>query len=227
MISGKRVHGMQLLAELCNSADCDSYQLPKPSAYDNLTYWWNPDQDNKYQHGTYVTLSCSSGPVVDGASEAMCSNGEWLPKLGRCPTGCDPYRLRKPTTYDKLTFNSKPGPKNTYQHGTHVSLSCSSGPVIGQSDAECNNGQWLPQLGRCPQLCLVTSELHITIDEGEEVIAVLTRNHLIPLKLEEDNGGSDINGDEEIPSSNEAAPRYNLRPRQTSKERQKHRPAGV
>lgn len=80
---------------------------------------------------------------------------------------------------------------------------------------------------KVPELCLVTSELHITIDEGEEVIAVLTRNHLIPLKLEEDNGGSDINGDEEIPSSNEAAPRYNLRPRQTSKERQKHRPAGV
>ncbi|VDP56057.1 unnamed protein product [Heligmosomoides polygyrus] len=52
-------------------------------------------------------------------------------------------------------------------------------------------------------------------------------HYLIPLELEEDNDGCDIDGDEEISNSNEAAPRYNLRPRNTSKEPQEHRPAGV
>uniref|UniRef100_A0A183G6W6 Sushi domain-containing protein n=1 Tax=Heligmosomoides polygyrus TaxID=6339 RepID=A0A183G6W6_HELPZ len=70
---------------LSNSAGCDPYQLPKTSSYDNLTHWRKPDPDNKYQHGTHVTLSCSSGPVVDGTQESVCNNGQWLPQLGRCP----------------------------------------------------------------------------------------------------------------------------------------------
>ncbi|VDO61188.1 unnamed protein product [Heligmosomoides polygyrus] len=69
--------------------------------------------------------------------------------MTRAP-GCK--KVTKESSEENYTYSNTWDGK-TFQDGTTVTLSCSSGPVIGQPLMRCDNGKWTPKLGRCGSNC--------------------------------------------------------------------------
>uniref|UniRef100_A0A1I7XPL6 peptidylprolyl isomerase n=1 Tax=Heterorhabditis bacteriophora TaxID=37862 RepID=A0A1I7XPL6_HETBA len=105
-----------------------------------------------YNSGTVVTASCSSGEIIQGASTATCTNGQWSPMtLGTCGA----------QTGSGITCSSiieSPGSRIdysdnlvgfTHQSGTTATLVCTVGMPMGVSRSTCMNGQWSPPIGSC------------------------------------------------------------------------------
>ncbi|VDO93687.1 unnamed protein product [Heligmosomoides polygyrus] len=132
-------------------AGCGPYILRNSTPFDTLKYSRQPE-DGEYQHGTYVNLLCSSGPVVEGKDETACNNGEWLEPLGRCPHMCRVAVLWLKWHFrpDKVT----PGQtKNELQAHLAQRVGKCYNSYSGKTDSitfTCRDGFWDPSVV-CPQ----------------------------------------------------------------------------
>ncbi|VDP19091.1 unnamed protein product [Heligmosomoides polygyrus] len=130
---------------------CESYILRNSTQFDELQYSRQPDE-GKYRHGTFVTLSCSSGPVVEGKDKTVCNNGKWQEPLGRCPYMCNVAVLWVTRHFlpDRVT---PPQTKNDWQKHLAQRVGKCYNRYNGKTDSitfTCQDGYWDP-IVVCPQ----------------------------------------------------------------------------
>lgn len=78
-------------------AGCGKVPLSTPENYEvKLNYSQQPDDEGMYPNGAEVTAFCEPRTlrITGGASHATCTNGKWVPSIGRCPYRCSLYQLR-------------------------------------------------------------------------------------------------------------------------------------
>ncbi|KAE9421715.1 hypothetical protein Angca_003116 [Angiostrongylus cantonensis] len=106
-----------------------------------------------FSEGTTVTARCLNGAAVVGISTAKCTGGQWVPAtLGTCPSSGSESGLPCPSieqTGSSVDYSDGQLSTN-HPSGTTATLFCNSGIPLGASLSTCQNGQWTPPLGSCP-----------------------------------------------------------------------------
>lgn len=104
-------------------------------------YSGSPSDEDEYQSGTFVTMSCRESTVV-GNNKSQCVNSEWVPKLGECSKSftCTFGENEKRLGYSGMVYpigsTTVDGPFTTY-------FECGDGLDL----FSCYIGEWKPVIG--------------------------------------------------------------------------------
>ncbi|VDO96639.1 unnamed protein product [Heligmosomoides polygyrus] len=121
----------------------------KPSSYDATLKFDKDLEDGKYPNGTLVQASCKNGfCITDGSSHALCLNGQFVPKLGRCPYHCQLTKLED-LGYTYTDPNPYEGANDYRLHGSSATAYCQTGYTLSGGEHvghpfKCVDGGWQP-----------------------------------------------------------------------------------
>lgn len=123
----------------------------RPESYDATLVFDKAAENGKYLNGTLVKASCKTGVCIyDGSSHALCLNGQWLPKLSRCPYHCRLSEFKERNYVDADPVPYEDVGNDWRLHGTEATAYCGTleisidgGSVVGHS-YKCVDGGWRP-----------------------------------------------------------------------------------